>query len=427
MSRMLEPISLGYACDVKYQFSRNIFERMYPDGSETEFRNMLFRWQGAPTPFTRHIFDWMIVPRAAVYAYLERDFQGVFEREDLVIDGSTVLHRTLLTYHPHDFANGPDGRLTEAMVDEQYANFRSKYEFLAERFRAHLKTPGPYLYIYKEMLKRDDAERLMALLQQGSPDHRFEILFVDTEGAVNQVLNDPKIHKGWLPPGCAKSSERQWEGQDEAWDKVLNPFNLGLHKDGGALPAEDGTPPEASVEAAVEAPVAPGRTRPPKTGWRELKATPDPSGFLADYAHVDAAGGAGRYWRDGDSHGFDNPEPDDHFFCHFIPAAVAPSGGWARLTLTWPDAAEPRASVALQDQGCRHGIEVSAPRGRSGAEQTLMRLHPGAETLRLVMVPQGAGRSLLPSAIRLEAHEPAREGLGWRGVLSRIGRLVGAA
>lgn len=64
--------------------------------------------------FTRHIFDWQITPVAAALAYLERDFVGVFEREDLAVSPQgEVVHRWLHTRHPHDFHAGEHG------LDEQ--------------------------------------------------------------------------------------------------------------------------------------------------------------------------------------------------------------------------------------------------------------------------------------------------------------------
>jgi hypothetical protein len=422
MAEMLEPISLGFACDVKYQASRNLYGRLSPGGDEMDFRNSLFRTNGTASPFRRHVFDWMIAPRAAVCAYLESDFKGVFEREDFDINPQGLVeHRRLATIHPHDFHAPPGQPMIAALLDAQYPAFRSKYDYLAERFRRHLQTPGPYLYIYHEVLKLADARRLAELLQSRSPQHRFQMLFVGRDGAVNQVLNDPRFHKGWIPVGPPdKEPVRQWEGDDAAWDKVLNGFHLGLHESGGAAGAQP------VAEAAADPPpaeAARARERPPKTGWRVLTRTDTPEEFFRDYLHVDAEGGRQRLFAEGGRHGFDRPEPDDHVFCHFIPAVLAAKGGWARLTLRWPRAAASRAAWAVQDQDCNHGAvlceEVQSVAG--AVQQTLlMRMPPGGDQLRLVWLPSGADRSDLPLAIVLEAHEPAAE---TPGPLERLKRL----
>ena len=434
MPPMLEPISLGYACDVKYQASRNLYFRTHPGAPETEFRGALFRSQGQQSPFRRHIFDWMITPFDAVCAYLERDFQGVLERRDLAVgkNGTTVMHAGLDTWHPHDFRAGADGQITEAMIDTQYPAFAAKYAFLAQRFRDLLATPGPYLYIYREIVTQRAAQRLAALLQARSPDHHFQLLFVDTEGAVNQVMTKvgAPAFKGWLPPGCAKPPDRQWEGDDAAWDAVLDRFDLGRHGSG----PEHATRAEPATETASTPPTGP-TTPPPALGWRDLLAIKSPTEFAALFDHVSANGKGAGLVSESDRIAFASPDPEDHFFCQFLPTPPLPGGGWARLTLGWPASHHPRAGVALQDQDCVHpAAHATRTRTVGGGvqETTLLPLPCGADHVRLVVVPGGLGRSDLPVAIKLEVvpAKPAGKGAGrWRafGVRGWTGRRRSAS
>ncbi len=405
MSESLQPISLGFACDVKYQVSRHLFARAHPAASETDFRNALFRWQGQASPFRRHIFDWAITPLTAVFAYLERDFEGVFERSDLHIDeeAGTVAHRRLGTAFPHDFRASGEGPLTEADIDRGYGAFRDKHVFLAQRFRDLLLSPGPYLYVHRAIVTHADAQRLAGLLGARSPEHRFKLLFVDVEGAVNQVLSGvaAPTFKGWLPPGCDKPAERVWEGPDGPWDAVLGQFDLGMS--GMDAPAP---PPVPTQTAPARGPAGP----PPAGDWSTVLDCEGAKGFLDVFTHVDA--GADRYAARDGGLSFVDPAADDHFYCHFLPVALGGGGGWARLSLDWP-ADGVRASVALQDQDCRHPTAWSVtdtPLGARHRQALVLPLASDVDHIRLVATPGGDGASALPERIRLEiaaAGDPA--------------------
>ena len=60
MQTIYEPISLGFSCGVKYQLSRTLFTRKFPDGVENDFRNTLLSPEYGQRNFERHIFDWQI-------------------------------------------------------------------------------------------------------------------------------------------------------------------------------------------------------------------------------------------------------------------------------------------------------------------------------------------------------------------------------
>jgi hypothetical protein len=223
-----EPISLGYACEVKYQLSRTLYRRNFPDGAEFDLRRMLMTDDYGQRSFERHIFDWQITPFAAVLDYLDRDFHGVFEREDLVIENGEVAHRRLGTRHPHDFK--PHLAMDEAALDRGYAAARAKFDHLAAKFRAHLQRPGPFLYVVREIRILDEAVRLGELLRRRNRDHAFKLLFVGYEGE-DQHLGalEGEAFKAWTPQASGKAAERAWEGDDGAWDAILKDWPLALH------------------------------------------------------------------------------------------------------------------------------------------------------------------------------------------------------
>lgn len=220
------PVSLGYSCQVKYQLSRELYRRLHPDGEEEDFRRMLMTPELGQRTFERHVFDWQITPFAALMAYLENDFRGVFEREDLVVDGSEVAHRTLRTRHPHDF-RPVDGVLDDAVIDAQYPAARAKFEHLADKFHRHLRAPGDFLYVRNEIRIYDETVRLRERLSAGSPDHRFKILYVGLDGE-DQWMEalDGEVFKAWTTAVPDKAPDRAWEGDDGRWTALLAGFPL---------------------------------------------------------------------------------------------------------------------------------------------------------------------------------------------------------
>lgn len=403
MTIFLEPISLGYSCDVKYQISRNLYFRWFPDHTETQFRNMLFRWLEQPTRFRRHIFDWMIAPFPAVCAYLERDFQGVFERADLELyeDGRKVRHRELLTIHPHDFRPGPDGLYTAALIDQQYPAGRAKFDYLAERFRRHLSTPGPYLYVFKEIRALQDIQRLRDLLSARSDAHLFQLLLVDNRGAVNQVLNEMRGQavKGWLPGGCDKALDRRWEGDDAAWDAILSRFDLDLHVDGGSPHA--GPPPWT----VLPPPPVFDLSDPPTKDWLTYLEAEGADAFMGTFGYVDPPRADASLIREHGRLILQDPSAEAHFFCHFQPVAVLRDAGWVRIRLAWPRDVprEERMVVSLQDQGCRN-YRFALEEDDSGV-RAWARIPWDVDDVRLVFTPAGA-RSAPPSAVALDLYRP---------------------
>lgn len=229
MDSAFEPISLGYSCEVKYQLSRALYMRKHPDGTEHDLRDLLQTTERGQRSFERHIFDWQITPFAAVLEYLDRDFQGVFERKDLTVENGEVVHRWLGTRHPHDF-HAANGVLDDAAIDASYTAARSKFEHLAAKFRRHLRQPGPFLYVCKEIRIYDEVVRLMGLLRRADPKHAFQILFVGNDGE-DQTLSalEGEVFKAWTPIAPDKEPGHEWEGHNQGWQQALAPWTLTVH------------------------------------------------------------------------------------------------------------------------------------------------------------------------------------------------------
>lgn len=218
MSAPMQPISLGQACEVKYQIVR----RFGGGGSALEAVQVEL---DRPRRLGRHIFDWQITPIEAVCEYLERNFEGVYERADLTVsdDGSEALHRWLHTRHPHDFH--PDGPLSDAAIDAEYETARAKFDYLADKFRAHLLEPGPFLYILNAIPTQTQARRLLAALGARSAEHRFQVLVTGLED-IDASLDIEGVTLARLPRDSGKPAASAWQGNDAAWDAIFDRFDL---------------------------------------------------------------------------------------------------------------------------------------------------------------------------------------------------------
>lgn len=237
---LFTPISLGNTCEAKFQIARVLQFRRWPDTSDLAFRLSMLPPERSRDRFGWELFDWQGASLPGVIAYLNADFQGVFEREDLEPTGLGVAHRRLGTEHMHDFEfllDHPAAKVTAQIVDAGYPAARARFEVMAERFRKILRRPGPFLYVHVcEDIPNDWlVQELVEVLRAASPDHRFRLLFVgyddaDTPwGHYATTLAD----KAFRPRRWEKPFGRDWEGPDAAWDAALAPYRL-IFPDGSA-------------------------------------------------------------------------------------------------------------------------------------------------------------------------------------------------
>ncbi len=216
----MRAISLGNSCTTRFQITRHAYCAHHPGATVEAFRASKWLKHGET-----HIFDWQVTPLPAVTAYISRDFDGIFEREDLVIDPScdAVRNRRFDVIHSHAF-NADGTMLTEAGVDAQYARSRSKIEYLAAKFRRLLdRECGPFLYVVCYAPAENEVGDLLAALQKRAPQQDFHIAFVARayEPARDLSMFGPCVSQFRVAADSGKAHAFDWEGHDESWDMAL--------------------------------------------------------------------------------------------------------------------------------------------------------------------------------------------------------------
>jgi hypothetical protein len=210
-------ISLGLSCTTKFQILRHSYFVRHPAATMDDFR--------ASEPFIHlgtHIFDWQVTPLPAVTAYIDRDFVGIFERENLVVDERLGIARNNRFDVIHTHAFHPLGTLTEADIDAQYPVARCKIEYLAAKFRRLLdRERGEVLFIASHIPPADEVERLIGALSRRAPRLRYRLAFVGKSDASIHDLSALGVRRFIVNADAGKPSELAWEGDDSSWETVL--------------------------------------------------------------------------------------------------------------------------------------------------------------------------------------------------------------
>ena len=148
------------------------------------------------------VFDWQVTPPAALQAYIEQDFNGMYERDDLYIKNGCVFNRRYNTSHQHEFPRGT----TEQTLSEHYPAARARHDYLYQRTRSLLRGHARLLLAFSRPISDDTSQSLRKTLRGYSPHLRFE----------------------WLqePEGGADGND--WTGNSAVWDALLAPYSLGV-------------------------------------------------------------------------------------------------------------------------------------------------------------------------------------------------------
>jgi hypothetical protein len=179
--------------------------------------------------YDSHAFDWQRTATEAVIHYLENDFQGVFDREDLMIDcGKVVVHKTLHTDPFHNFEAVEEW--TDERLDRADKAARSHFSRRAGKFREHLKTPGPYLYFNLSDHIPEPAQIVKMLDLLGHHrEHRFHLLLMAPDAiGVDLSAFEGRVSAA-VRSGDPNDVTRAWEWQqayDGEWYEALSRFNL---------------------------------------------------------------------------------------------------------------------------------------------------------------------------------------------------------
>jgi hypothetical protein len=231
-----QPIALGSTCEAKFHICRKLYSSFYDKKSEAGFRVQMMPPERGRRHYGWQTFDWQRVPFANMLDWLERDFEGVLEREDLRIDGEFIMHRAG-TEHSHQF-HGFKTDWTEEDLDRAYPAIRRNFDKCVVEFRQLLTQAGPYLYVWTASYydhtdfapSPDQVRRLLDMLASGSPEHQFRLLIVANpdKGADYGGLED-RVTLAYRTDETHKSPAMAWEGDDDAWNAILEPFTLTMH------------------------------------------------------------------------------------------------------------------------------------------------------------------------------------------------------
>lgn len=124
--------------------------------------------------FKRHalhgIFDWQITPIDAFEAYLNRDFQGCLEYEDLLFERGKVSNRSTGTVHVHEF---DDHDINRSMT---FAKAKARHIYLCSQTRDALQGKyGKLLLQLSETRPSAELDRMNSMVRHYNPTLRFTI------------------------------------------------------------------------------------------------------------------------------------------------------------------------------------------------------------------------------------------------------------
>jgi hypothetical protein len=228
---IVRPVSLGNTCETKFQLSRIVKARSQPGYSLAKFRLDMLPPARRAQCYGEELFDWHGTPFETVRRYLEGDFVGFFEQDDLEPVGGTVIHRRYGTDHMHQFEpllKPERSGISQETIAEDYPAARARFDRLVDAFRKHLRSAGDFLYVHccEDFPTRWPVEGLLHELTRHHPGHKAHLLLVGLEGEDADLAMFPNVTKAWRPRTSGKPPEREWEGNDEAWDKALERFVL---------------------------------------------------------------------------------------------------------------------------------------------------------------------------------------------------------
>lgn len=145
------------------------------------------------------IFDRQVTPPEAIYAYLENDFRGMFEADDVVRVGDHLYNMRYGTKYAHE---------VDDAARRSFAAGKAEHERLCELTRNALLGDAPVLAVVHWGRAFKCPTELITKLHDYSPDH--EVLVVRDLGSGT--------------PGQAS-----WRGDNSQWDKAFSPFGEPIH------------------------------------------------------------------------------------------------------------------------------------------------------------------------------------------------------
>jgi hypothetical protein len=147
------------------------------------------------------VFDWQVTPPRSCIAYLEADFVGVFERQDLEIRDGSLRNRKWGTSYFHELSE-----LTEAALDRRYPTGRSRHDHLCQNFRSTIRSGKRVLLAFSQGIDEPTRQELVAALRAYAGDTELHFVFEPQDG-------------GPWP---------SWRGDEKLWNALLAPYRLPL-------------------------------------------------------------------------------------------------------------------------------------------------------------------------------------------------------
>ena len=144
------------------------------------------------------VFDWQMTPVGSCMAYLDADFVGLFERDDLHIRDGALRNKRWGTTHLHQLPSR-----TEAALDAHYATARSRHDHLCENFRSAIRSGKRVLIAFSRPIENEVRDALITRLRAYAGT--TELFFV------------------FEPPGGPWQS---WKGDSKLWNRLLAPYRL---------------------------------------------------------------------------------------------------------------------------------------------------------------------------------------------------------
>jgi hypothetical protein len=249
-----QPISLGSACEAKFQICRKLYFSHYGKKSEAGFRMHMMPPERGEKYYGWHAFDWQRTPFSALLNHLERDFDKAMERVDLFIEGDFIFNRVHKTEHSHQFPSF-NSTWTEADLDRSFPYVQRHLAKRTAAFRELRAKPGPYLYVWTasyyegtdHLPPLEEVRRLLDLLGSVSPDHQFHLLMVGNAGKDADYSSlAGQVTKAFRMEESGKGPAMAWEGNDQGWQAILEPFAFTMHDSDAAVAAPAMAEPQAA-------------------------------------------------------------------------------------------------------------------------------------------------------------------------------------
>lgn len=133
-------------------------------------------------------FDWNITPFNALYAILERDFEGFVDMQNLAINEreNTVYNKYYQFKLNHDFEIADWIETTHGLipaVPESLAKYQEVLAYYARRIIRFYDvfTLGVPIYLFRRIISAEQARQLHALLTYKFPDAQFTLVCIEDE------------------------------------------------------------------------------------------------------------------------------------------------------------------------------------------------------------------------------------------------------